>query len=245
VTTMSSRPVAAELEATRVVLARMGISPIDLINDAPTPSAVPTFAQYVPIVSAGVPSGSRRAYGSYWKTVVEQWGDRRLDEPTPSEIQGQSEDMRANVVVRRNSRGVRSAAENNVAAMRCLYNQAVADGYIAEADNPATVDGIGPVIAARLLGRTRRASRFATGSGIANHAGVVPIEVASAERAHHRLPRGGDRQLNLHCTSSRSPRSGCAAAVAAPTTTGRSRPGRPTTRRCAALNDGWLITSGG
>jgi transposase len=60
-----------------------------------------------------------------------------------------------------------------------------------------TVDGIGPVIAGRLLGRTRRASRFASASAFANYAGVAPVEVASADRARHRLPRGGDRQLNL------------------------------------------------
>ena len=59
------------------------------------------------------------------------------------------------------------------------------------------VDGIGPVIAGRLLARTRRASRFATASSFASYAGVAPIEVASADRARHRLPRGGDRQLNL------------------------------------------------
>jgi transposase len=60
-----------------------------------------------------------------------------------------------------------------------------------------TVDGIGPVIAGRLLGRTRRASRFPSASAFANYAGVAPVEVASADRARHRLPRGGDRQLNL------------------------------------------------
>ena len=59
------------------------------------------------------------------------------------------------------------------------------------------VDGIGPVVAARLLGRTGRASRFPTSSAFANYAGVAPVEVASADRARHRLPRGGDRQLNL------------------------------------------------
>jgi len=59
------------------------------------------------------------------------------------------------------------------------------------------VNGIGPVIAGRLLGRTRQASRFATASAFANYAGVAPVEVASAARARHRLPRGGDRQLNL------------------------------------------------
>ena len=59
------------------------------------------------------------------------------------------------------------------------------------------IDGVGPVIAGRLLGRTRQASRFATASAFANYAGVAPVEVASADRARHRLPRGGDRQLNL------------------------------------------------
>jgi transposase len=61
----------------------------------------------------------------------------------------------------------------------------------------AAVEGIGPVIAGRLLGRTGRASRFSSASAFANYAGVAPVEVASADRARHRLPRGGDRQLNL------------------------------------------------
>ncbi len=58
------------------------------------------------------------------------------------------------------------------------------------------VDGIGPVVAARLLGRTRNASRFRSAAAFAMHAQVAPIEVASAEKSRHRLPRGGDRQLN-------------------------------------------------
>ena len=59
------------------------------------------------------------------------------------------------------------------------------------------VDGVGPVIAARLLGHTRRASRFPTASAFANYAGVAPVEVTSADRTRHRLTRGGDRHLNL------------------------------------------------
>jgi transposase len=59
------------------------------------------------------------------------------------------------------------------------------------------VNGVGPVVAGRLLGRTRRASRFPTASAFASYAGVAPVEVASADRARHRLPRSGDRQLNL------------------------------------------------
>jgi transposase len=59
------------------------------------------------------------------------------------------------------------------------------------------IDGIGPVIAGRFLGRTREVGRFSTPAAFASYAGVAPVELASAERARHRLPRGGDRQLNL------------------------------------------------
>ena len=38
---------------------------------------------------------------------------------------------------RRNSRGGRSAGEHQIAALRCLYRRAVADGIITEAANPA------------------------------------------------------------------------------------------------------------
>ena len=58
------------------------------------------------------------------------------------------------------------------------------------------VDGVGPVLAARVLGRTGTASRFPSGSHYASYTGTAPIEVASAEHARHRLSRSGDRQLN-------------------------------------------------
>jgi hypothetical protein len=38
-------------------------------------------------------------------------------------------------------------------------------------------------------GRTRRPSRFATGSQFAAYTGTAPIEVSSAERTRHRLSR--------------------------------------------------------
>jgi transposase len=71
-------------------------------------------------------------------------------------------------------------------------------GVVAEHGTRLTeLDGIGPVVAARLLGRTGQAGRFAGSSAFASYAGVAPVEVASAQKARHRLPRGGDRQLNL------------------------------------------------
>ena len=58
------------------------------------------------------------------------------------------------------------------------------------------VDGVGPVLGARLIGRTGRASRFPDTDAFASYTGVAPIEVASGEHTRHRLSRSGDRQLN-------------------------------------------------
>jgi integrase/recombinase XerC len=72
----------AVVEAALVLLERMGLSPADLTAVPRVRKPVPTFAEYVPVVSAAVSAGTRRAYGSYWNRVVDHWGDRRLDEPT-------------------------------------------------------------------------------------------------------------------------------------------------------------------
>jgi Transposase IS116/IS110/IS902 family. len=58
------------------------------------------------------------------------------------------------------------------------------------------VQGIGPVLAVRLIGRTGHASRFPSAAAFASYAGVAPVEVSSGDRARHRLSRSGDRQLN-------------------------------------------------
>lgn len=58
------------------------------------------------------------------------------------------------------------------------------------------IPGIAAVTAARLIGRTGQANRFASAAAFASYAGTAPIEVASADRTRHRLSRSGDRQLN-------------------------------------------------
>ncbi len=145
-------PGQAELEAARLLLARMGISPSDLLNTAPARPPAPTFAEYIPVVSAAVSAGTRRVYGSYWNRIRDRWGDRRLDEPTPSDIERLAEHVRTHTVARRNARGGRGATEHLIAALRCLYHHAVADGLLAEADNPAR-----KVAKPRRLPSTRRA----------------------------------------------------------------------------------------
>jgi integrase/recombinase XerC len=94
---------------------------------------VPTFAEYVPVVSAAASAGTRRAYGSYWNRGIHHWGERCLDEPTPSQIRQLMTWVKTHVVARRNARGGRSAQEHLVAALRCLYKRAVDDGLITEA----------------------------------------------------------------------------------------------------------------
>jgi len=142
----------AVVEAALVLLERMGLTPADLAAVPQPRSPVPTFAEYIPVVSAAVSTGTRRAYGSYWNRVIEHWGGRRLDEPTPSEIRQLMAHVKTHVVARRNARGGRSAEEHLVAALRCLYQRAVDDGLIAEADNPAR-----KVAKPRRLPSTRRA----------------------------------------------------------------------------------------
>jgi integrase/recombinase XerC len=109
----------AVIEAALVLLERMGLSAADLTAVPQPRKPVPTFAAYVPVVSAAVSDGTRRAYGSYWNRVVDQWGDRRLDEPSPSEIRQLMAYVKTHVVRHRNARGGRSAQEHLVAALRC------------------------------------------------------------------------------------------------------------------------------
>jgi integrase len=130
----------------------MGLSPADLAAVPQNRPPVPTFAEYIPVVSAAVTAGTRRAYGPYWNRVVEHWGARRLDEPTPSEIRQLMTYVKTHVVTRRNARGGRSAEEHLVAALRCLYRHAQDDGLITEAGNPAR-----KVSKPRRLPSTRRA----------------------------------------------------------------------------------------
>jgi integrase/recombinase XerC len=70
----------------------------------------------------------------------------------PSEIRQLMAYVKTHVVARRNARGGGSAEEHLVAALRCLYQRAVDDGLIAEADNPAR-----KVAKPRRLPTTRRA----------------------------------------------------------------------------------------
>ncbi|MCX4910574.1 IS110 family transposase [Streptomyces sp. NBC_00878] len=93
-------------------------------------------------------------------------------------------------------------ARDLVAEVRTLDKQLAANAtrlqaLVAAADSTLMdTPGIGPVLAARLIARVGRASRFPTAAAFANYTGTAPVEMASGDRARHRLSRSGDRQLN-------------------------------------------------
>lgn len=173
---------AAELDAARVLLARLGVSPAELLDTAAPRPPVPTFGDYIPVVAAAVSAGTRRVYGSYWNRILMHWADRRIDEPTPSQIEQLAQHTKSHTVQRRNGRGGRGAAEHLVAALRCVYRRAEKDGLISQADNPAR-----KVAKPRRLPSTRRAipdQRLAEINQVAASTGNDPALDALLLRLH-------------------------------------------------------------
>lgn len=62
----------AVVEATLVLLKRMGLTPADLAAIPQHRREVPTFAEYILVVAAAVSARTRRVYSSYWNRVVDQ-----------------------------------------------------------------------------------------------------------------------------------------------------------------------------
>jgi integrase len=196
VTVASSGAAAADVQALRLLLDRMGISPQDLLVDTPV-RVVPTFAEYLDRVGAAVSPGTRQAYDTYWRRIGKEWGDRRLDEPTASDIKELVERTRLTAVVRGNSRGGRSAAENMITALRCVYKHAVADGLLPDSANPAA-----RVAKPRRLASTRRAlsdSQLQEVVAVASTTGNDPTLDALLVRLHVETAcrRGGALALRL------------------------------------------------
>jgi transposase len=79
--------------------------------------------------------------------------------------------------------------------------------------------GVGPVIAATVIGCVADVSRFGSRDHFAAYNGTAPIEVSSGNRKIYRLSRRGTAASTTPSTWPRSPRSATATATAGPTTT--------------------------
>src|SRR6266581_1026490 len=58
------------------------------------------------------------------------------------------------------------------------------------------IRGVGPIVAAKILGETRGIRRFRSAAAYAAHTGTAPVPASSGRVRRHRLNRGGNRQLN-------------------------------------------------
>jgi transposase len=56
--------------------------------------------------------------------------------------------------------------------------------------------GVGPVVAATILGEVGDIGRFPSKHHFAAHTGTAPLEASSGQVVRHRLSRAGDRKLN-------------------------------------------------
>ena len=66
----------------------------------------------------------------------------------------------------------------------------------ASATTVTEIFGVGPIVAAMLIGFTGDPCRFPTASRYAAYTGTAPIEFSSGGRVTHRLSRRGNRRLN-------------------------------------------------
>ena len=69
--------------------------------------------------------------------------------------------------------------------------------------------GIGPILAARIIGTVGNVARFPTKAHFASYAGTAPVEASSGEVVRHRLSMAGNRHLNyaLHMVATCQARS--------------------------------------
>jgi transposase len=69
--------------------------------------------------------------------------------------------------------------------------------------------GIGPILAATILGTVGNVTRFPTKARFASYSGTAPVEASSGEVVRHRLSLAGNRKLNyaLHMVATSQARS--------------------------------------
>ncbi|RJO77696.1 site-specific integrase [Nocardia panacis] len=165
---------SAEVTAALLLLERLGLTPEQLIDSAES-RPIPTFSTYIPTVIESMAPTTLRVYGPYLRRIQQTWPDNRLDEPTTSQLRCLADETGKNAMIRRNSRGGRSATENLIAAARFIYRRAEDDGLIRPENNPAR-----RVAKPRRVPSTRRA--------LANHQLAEIIRVAATT--------GNDPQLD-------------------------------------------------
>jgi transposase len=119
------------------------------------------------------------------------------------------------------SRNERLVAVDPEAASEVLRDVRTLDRKIADLDGRiqseveasgstlTEIFGVGPILAATILGTVGDVGRFPTKAHFASYAGTAPVEASSGEVVRHRLSLGGNRKLNyaLHMVATSQARS--------------------------------------
>ena len=103
--------------------------------------------------------------------------------------------------------------------------------------------GVGPVVAATVIGDVADVSRFASRDRFAAYNGTAPIEVSSGNRKITGCPGAATGASTTPSTWPRSPRSATATATAGPTTTASSPRARHPKRRSGPSSGGSAMPS--
>lgn len=95
----------------------------------------------------------------------------------------------------------RLAAESVRDVRRMERQLSELEGRIREAVEEASTGltrlfGVGPILAAKIIGRVGAIARFPGKAHFASYTGTAPIEASSGDVVRHRLSRAGNRQLN-------------------------------------------------
>lgn len=79
---------------------------------------------------------------------------------------------------------------------RADVNTRITEAVAVHGTSLTGIVGIGPVLAAVIIGHTGDITRFPSRGHFASYTGTAPIEASSADRNVHRLSRRGNRRLN-------------------------------------------------
>jgi len=75
-------------------------------------------------------------------------------------------------------------------------NERIEDEVEASGTTLTEIFGIGPILAAKIVGTVGGVVRFPTRAHFASYSGTAPVEASSGEVVRHRLSLAGNRKLN-------------------------------------------------
>ena len=78
--------------------------------------------------------------------------------------------------------------------------EGIAAAVTASGTSVTQIHGVGPVLAAKIIGHSGAIGRFPTRNHYASYCGTAPIEASSGEQRRYRLSRAGNRTLDRRCT---------------------------------------------